>query len=97
MQGIIAIATAIPDMRALTSLNLSSNNLEAEGAKKVVKAIKVTMRLRSFWHFIHAHLTTGCTAACCSLLSTGERGSICLEFGQQQVNQRYPLAQWMGR
>jgi hypothetical protein len=40
--GIIAIANAIPDMRALTSLDLSSNNLEAGGAKIVAAAIKVT-------------------------------------------------------
>ena len=30
------------DMRVLTSLNLSSNALKAEGAKIVVEAIKVT-------------------------------------------------------
>jgi Leucine-rich repeat (LRR) protein len=40
-EGIIAIASAIPDMGALTSLNLSSNDLKAEGAKIVAKAIKV--------------------------------------------------------
>ena len=41
-EGIIAIANAIPDMRALTSLNLSSNNLKVEGAEIVAEAIKVT-------------------------------------------------------
>jgi hypothetical protein len=41
--GIIAIADAIPDMRALTLLNLSSNGLEAEGAKIVGKAVKVIL------------------------------------------------------
>jgi hypothetical protein len=40
--GTIAIANAIPNMRALTSLNLSSNYLGIEGAKTVAKAIKVT-------------------------------------------------------
>jgi hypothetical protein len=39
--GIIAVANAIPDMGALTSLNLSSNNLKVEGAKIVAGAIKV--------------------------------------------------------
>jgi hypothetical protein len=39
--GVTALANAIPDMRALTSLNLSSNDLEAEGAKVVAEAIKV--------------------------------------------------------
>jgi hypothetical protein len=42
LHGIIAIANAIPDMRAMTSLNLASNNLMAEGAKIVAEAIKVT-------------------------------------------------------
>jgi Ran GTPase-activating protein (RanGAP) involved in mRNA processing and transport len=32
-EGIIAIANAIPDMGAMTSLNLASNNLDVEGAK----------------------------------------------------------------
>jgi hypothetical protein len=31
--GIVAIANAIPDMRAMTSLNLASNSLGVEGAK----------------------------------------------------------------
>jgi hypothetical protein len=42
-EGIIAIANAIPDIGATTSLNLSSNYLSAEGAKIVAEAIKVTM------------------------------------------------------
>jgi hypothetical protein len=41
-EGIIALANAIPDMRALTSLNLSLNNLKAEGGKIVAEAVKVT-------------------------------------------------------
>jgi hypothetical protein len=57
--GIIAIANAIPGMGALTSLDLSSNCLQVEGAKIVAEAIKVTVRLRSFWHHFHVHLTTG--------------------------------------
>ena len=40
--GVIAIAAAIPDVGALTSLNLSSNILKAEGGKIVAEAIKVT-------------------------------------------------------
>jgi hypothetical protein len=32
-EGIIAIANAIPDMGAMTSLNLASNSLGIEGAK----------------------------------------------------------------
>jgi hypothetical protein len=41
-EGIIALANAIPDMRAMTSLNLASNELRCEGAKIVAEAIKVT-------------------------------------------------------
>jgi hypothetical protein len=33
MSGIIALADAIPDMGAMTSLNLASNKLGSEGAK----------------------------------------------------------------
>jgi hypothetical protein len=50
-EGIIAIANAIPDMGALTSLNLSSNNLEAEGGKIVAEAIKVNDYLCDCGHF----------------------------------------------
>jgi hypothetical protein len=57
--GIVALADAIPDVGALTSLNLSSNGLEAEGAKIVAEAIKVTLLLRSCWHCFYAHLITG--------------------------------------
>jgi hypothetical protein len=42
MSGPAAIADAIRDMRALMSLDLSSNYLQVEGAKIVVEAIKVT-------------------------------------------------------
>jgi hypothetical protein len=40
--GVIALAEAIKNMGAMTSLNLVSNGLGAEGAKIVAKAIKVT-------------------------------------------------------
>jgi hypothetical protein len=57
--GVVALADAIPDMRALTSMNLSSNYLDAEGAKIVAEAIKVAVLLRLCWHHFHANLTTG--------------------------------------
>jgi hypothetical protein len=38
----IVLAAELPDKGALTSLNLSSNNLKAEGGKIVAEAIKVT-------------------------------------------------------
>jgi hypothetical protein len=46
--GTTFLANAIKNNRALTSLNLSSNDLGVEGAKIVAEAIKVTnVRLRS--------------------------------------------------
>ena len=50
-------------IRALTSLNLSSNHLKAKGAKIFVEAMKVTnYAIASFWHHFYSHLTTGSTA-----------------------------------
>ena len=42
MSGVIALADILPDMGAMTSLDLSRNRLAAEGAKIVAEAIKVT-------------------------------------------------------
>jgi hypothetical protein len=42
MQGVIALANAIPDMGAMTSLNLANNFLQAEGAKHIAGALKVS-------------------------------------------------------
>jgi hypothetical protein len=57
------LAVGISDNGALTSLNLSSNRLKAEGGKIVAEAIKVTDNAMagrlSFWHHFHAHLITG--------------------------------------
>jgi hypothetical protein len=39
LSGITALANAIPDMRAMTSLNLASNRLDAEGAKLVAASL----------------------------------------------------------
>jgi hypothetical protein len=58
--GVIVLAGAIKDNGTLTSLNLSSNDLQAQGAKIVAEAIEVLiMRLRSFWYNFRVHLTTG--------------------------------------
>jgi hypothetical protein len=38
-EGIIAIAKVIPDMRAMTSLNLASNDLGVEGAKIIAACL----------------------------------------------------------
>ena len=40
MSGVIAISDAIPTMGALTSLNVSNNNLRVEGAKHIAAAIR---------------------------------------------------------
>jgi hypothetical protein len=40
-EGIIALANAIPNMGAMTSLNLSNNDLGPEGAKHLAEGIKV--------------------------------------------------------
>lgn len=38
--GVIALANAIKNNRALTSLNLAGNHIEAEGAKHVAEAVE---------------------------------------------------------
>jgi hypothetical protein len=63
ISGPAAIADAIKNMGALTSLNLSSNDLQVEGAKIVAKAIKVTNRaIAVVFVLFHPHLTTRSTA-----------------------------------
>jgi hypothetical protein len=62
----IVLASELPDKGAMTSLNLASNELKAEGAKIVADAIKVTsVHLRSFWCHFHVHLTSQSTAVVC--------------------------------
>jgi hypothetical protein len=65
VSGIIAITDAIPDMGAMTSLNLASNLIGSEGAKHVAEALKVSVLLRLFWYQLYAHLTNGSTAVVC--------------------------------
>ena len=48
LDGIIALADGIKNSGALTSLDLASNRLGAEGAKHVAEAIKVHVSLRRF-------------------------------------------------
>jgi len=53
-----------PTLRALTSLNLARNYIEAKGAKHVAEAIKVNVSaLRSDWHHYKLDLTCGSTTA----------------------------------
>jgi hypothetical protein len=74
LSGPAAIADAIRNMGALTSLNLSSNKLKAEGAEIVAGAIKVTNCLCDCDHFgpllCPSDYWLNC---CCSLLSTIHR------------------------
>ena len=61
--GVVALADGIKNNGALTSLNLASNELEAEGAKHVAEAIKVNVSaLRFDWHHFELDLTSGSTA-----------------------------------
>ena len=46
--GVIALADAVSTNGALTSLNLASNYLYAEGAKHVAGAIKVNVSVLRF-------------------------------------------------
>jgi hypothetical protein len=69
MSGVIALADAISDKEAMTSLALASNGLCAEGAKIVAEATKVTM-------YTPASILTTCPCpsdfsinCCCLLLS----------------------------
>jgi hypothetical protein len=60
-EGIIAIADAIPNMGALTSLNLSSNYLRAEGAKIVAEAMEVTnCAIAVILVHLHSHAVVNC-------------------------------------
>jgi hypothetical protein len=70
-QGVIAIANAIPDMRALTSLNLASNDLKAKGVKIVAEAIKVTNCAIAVILVPFSCPSDHWLNCCCLLLSTG--------------------------
>jgi hypothetical protein len=70
-EGAIVLAGAIKGMGALTSLNLSSNNLQAEGGKMVAEAIKVTNCAIAVVLAAFACPSDHWMACCCLLLSTG--------------------------
>jgi hypothetical protein len=68
--GVTALANAIPDMRALTSLNLSSNRLNARGARVIADAIKVSkcaIAIVLVYQFHVNLITTGSTGVRCLL------------------------------
>ena len=70
----VLIANDISDMGALTSLNLSSNNLRAKGAKIMAEAIKVTNCVTAAILAPFSCLSDHWLNCCCLLLSTGYGG-----------------------
>jgi hypothetical protein len=73
VSGVILLADAIKN-GALTSLNLSSNNLEGKGAMIVAEAIKVTHYAIAVVLVSFACPSDRWLYCCCLLLSTGQRG-----------------------
>jgi Ran GTPase-activating protein (RanGAP) involved in mRNA processing and transport len=65
------LAVGIRDNGALTSLNLSSNNLRAEGGKIVAEAIKVTNCAIAVVLAPFSCPSNHWMVCCCLLLSTG--------------------------
>jgi hypothetical protein len=82
ISGIIAIADVIGD-GAMTSLNLASNNLSAEGAKIVAEAIKVTKCTPAISMALFSCLSVFSINCCCLLLSAGYEGPIGVVYEQQ--------------
>ena len=72
--GLITLADAIKGMKALTSLNLSSNDLKAEGAKIVAEAIKVTNRAIAVVLVLFSSPPDHTFNCCCLLLSIEYKG-----------------------
>jgi hypothetical protein len=68
---LLSLISLSVDKGALTSLNLSSNNLEAEGGKIVAEAIKVTNNAMGVVLVQFACPSGHWLNCCCLLLSTG--------------------------
>jgi hypothetical protein len=79
--GVVALADSIKNNGAMTSLNLASNNLRAEGAKVVAEAIKVTPAIILVPFSCPSDFSINC---CCLLLSAGYEGPIGVVFETQQ-------------
>jgi hypothetical protein len=84
VSGVAAIADVIPGMGAMTSLNLASNGLGAEGAKIVAEAIKVTMCTPTIILVPFSCPSDFSINCCCFLLSTGYEGFVEVEYQLQQ-------------
>jgi hypothetical protein len=72
----IMLVPDIIDNGALTSLNLSSNNLQTEGAKTVAEALQVTNYVIAVILAPFPWLSDHWLNYCCLLLSTGYGGHI---------------------
>jgi hypothetical protein len=72
-EGVIAVATAIPNMRAMTTLNLANNELGPKGAKIVAEAIKVTKCTPAI-RLVPFSCPSDFSLNCCCLLSSAGYG-----------------------
>jgi hypothetical protein len=79
-----AFSPGLADNGAMTSLNLASNNLYAEGAKIVVEAIKVTKFTLAIILVPFSCPSDFSINCCCLLLSAGYGGPIGVVFEKQQ-------------
>jgi hypothetical protein len=85
--AIVALADAIGGMGALTSLHLSSNLLEAEGAK-IAEAIEVTNYVIAVILAPFSCPSDHWLNYCCLLLSTGYEGLIGIVTSEQRPPQQ---------
>jgi hypothetical protein len=94
MSGVIALADAVADMRAMTSLNLASNELMAQGAKIVAEAIKVTKCTPAIILAPFSCPSDFSINCCCLLLSAGYGGDGELESFRQQPR-HFGVSWWL--
>jgi Ran GTPase-activating protein (RanGAP) involved in mRNA processing and transport len=73
ISGVVALADVIPDMRAMTSLDLSSNEIGSEGAVCVAEAIKVRHCVVAVVFEPNSCRSDHWFNCCCLLLSTIHR------------------------
>jgi hypothetical protein len=80
----IMLAAEIIDNEALTSLNLSLNSLEVEGAKIIAEAVKVTNCDIAVVLALFSCSSDHWLNCCCLLISTGYGGIVRAQFSKQQ-------------
>ena len=84
MSGVTALADAIPDMGAMTSLNLALNYLRADGAKIIADAIKVIKCAIAVVLAPFSYSSDQWLNFCCLLLSAGYEGNIVCKYSLQR-------------